>query len=380
MPGDGRPARRGLAAAAGCALASCLLAAPAGDAQVPDNRGVRLNPGDSVPPAYRGTLDARDVERLSGARDSGGSYVPLLQGDAAAPSPSPADRTPRPRAAHGLTDGPAARRPGLAVRARAPEPPYERVDGLAPASGGDRLSELLGVLLESWSRVPEIVRVRYPAAADEVPAAAAAPGPGGSGGKPGAVAGIGAGRGFYARTLYAVDSTVPGPVFVEILQPPLAGAVATGEFSVVRDRLALRLRELRHRGRRYAIDAWGVGPDCACYAIAGDVEPHFLSRVLLPAAIRFAEGFLAAAGRPAQTVRLGDGGVIHERRAATARDAAYRGAATALGALGGVLLETAPGGPTIRVPRGSELIVTFAAPPAPMAGRAPGEEAGDAGQ
>ena len=148
----------------------------------------------------------------------------------------------------------------------------------------------------------------------------------------------------------------------------------------MRDRLALRLAELSHRGRRYAVDAWGVGPDCACYAIAGDVEPHFLSRVLLPAAIRFAEGFLAAAGRPAETVRLGDGGVIHERRAGTARDAAYQGAATALGALGGVLLETAPGGPTIRIPRGSEMIVTFAAPPAPMTGRAPGEEAGDAGQ
>ena len=379
MPGDGRPARRGLAAAAGCALASCLLAAPTGNAEVPDNRGVKLNPGDSVPPAYRETLDARDLERLGGARESGGSYVPVLQGGGAASSPSREDRTPRPRAANAAPGRSAAGRAGLPARARAPAPPYERVDGLAPASGGDRLSELLGVLLESWSRVPEIVRVRYPAAADGEPAAAAAPETGG-GGRPDAVAGIGAGRGFYARTLYAVDSAVPGPVFVEILQPPLAGAVARGEFSVVRDRLALRLRELRHRGRRYAIDAWGVGPDCACYAIAGDVEPHFVSRVLLPAAIRFAEGFLAAAGRPAQTVRLGDGGVIHERRAATARDAAYQGAATALGALGGVLLETAPGGPTIRVPRGSELIVTFAAPPAPMAGRAPGEEAGDAGK
>lgn len=384
MPDDVRPARRSLPLAAGCALAFAQFAALAGHAQIPDNRGVKLNPDDPVPPAYRETLDARDFQRLSGARDRGDSYVPVLQGGGRAPLAPPAVRT-RPRTLAPAPVGPATRRalppPAPPVRLRVPEPSYEHVDGLAPHSGGDRLSELLGVLLESWSRVPEIVRVRYPAAADGERAVDAAPETAAAGGRrPDIVAGLGAGRGFYARTMYAVESNVPGPVFVEILEPPLAGAVATGEFSIVRDRLALRLREMRHRGRRYAIDAWGVGPDCACYGIAGEVEPHFLSRVLLPAAVRFAEGFLAAVGRPAQTVHLGDGGVIHERRAATARAAARQGAATALGALGEVLSETAPKGPTIRIPRDSEVIVTLAGPPAPMTGRTPREEARDDGK
>ena len=41
---------------------------------------------------------------------------------------------------------------------------------------------------------------------------------------------IAAGDGLYARTLYAVDSDYPGPVVLELLQPPLAGAVAHGGF------------------------------------------------------------------------------------------------------------------------------------------------------
>ncbi len=383
MPDNVRPARRSLPLAAGCALAFAQFATLAGHAQVPDNRGVKLNPDDPVPPAYRETLDARDFERLSGARDRGDSYVPVLQGDGRAPLAPPASGT-QPRTAPPAPARPATRpvlpSPAPPVRLRVPEPSYEHVDGLAPHSGGDRLSELLGVLLESWSRVPEIVHVRYPAAAGGGSAVDAVPETAAGGRRPDVVAGLGAGRGFYARTMYAVESSVSGPVFVEILEPPLVGAVVTGEFSIVRDRLALRLREMRYRGRRYAIDAWGVGPDCACYGIAGEVEPHFLSRVLLPAAVRFAEGFLAAAGRPARMVHLGDDGVIYERRAATARAAAREGAATALGALGEVLFETAPKGPTIRIPRDSEVIVILAGPPAPMTGRMSREEARDGGK
>ena len=53
---------------------------PSAWAQMPDNRGVKLNPEDSVPPAYRGTLDERDRLRLDAARRQGQSFVPVVQG------------------------------------------------------------------------------------------------------------------------------------------------------------------------------------------------------------------------------------------------------------------------------------------------------------
>ena len=47
---------------------------------MPDNRGVKLNPEDSVPPAYLDTLDERDRARLDAARRQGESFVPIFQG------------------------------------------------------------------------------------------------------------------------------------------------------------------------------------------------------------------------------------------------------------------------------------------------------------
>ena len=71
-------------------LICALLAASSGWpgsawAQMPDNRGVKLNPEDSVPPAYLDTLDERDRVRLDAARQQGESFVPIFPGRGQAP-------------------------------------------------------------------------------------------------------------------------------------------------------------------------------------------------------------------------------------------------------------------------------------------------------
>ena len=174
---------------------------------------------------------------------------------------------------------------------------------------------------------------------------------------------IAAGTGLYARTMYAVDSDYPGPVLLEILEPPLAGAVASGAFTLIGERLVLRLSRLEYRGRSFTVDAWAAGLDCACYGVDGEVDSHWFERVLLPASVRFAEGFLTALSRPSETVAIGDG-VRYERREAATRDAVHAGLATAARTAGDVLLESAPDGPTVRIARDTELVVVFAAPPA----------------
>ena len=80
-----------LHAPAVCRLLICaLLAASSGWpgsawAQMPDNRGVKLNPEDSVPPAYLDTLDESDRVRLDAARQQGDSFVPIFSGRGQAP-------------------------------------------------------------------------------------------------------------------------------------------------------------------------------------------------------------------------------------------------------------------------------------------------------
>ena len=332
--------------------------------QVPDNRGVRLDPEDPISPAYRDSLDARDSLRLEHARESGESFLPTFHGQGQAPTEPPGD------AAADEEDGVEAY-PETAYRSPSeeparPEPVYEAVGRLQPQGGSPAgLSGMIGVLLETWSRAPEVVRLRYANDGDAAPDAARQPAPTRrdtpAPGDP--LPRIEPGAGFYARTVYAVNSDYPGPVVLELLQPPLAGAIATGGFELVRDRMVLRLTALTRRGETLPVDALAVGLDCACYGIPGEVDRHFVTRVLLPAAVRFAEGFLTAAGMPERTLTLHGGDTVHETRKRTARRDLYAGLGAAARTMGDVLLQDAPDRPTVRIPPDTEMIVTFMAPP-----------------
>ena len=354
-----------------------VCAAPAWP-DVPDNRGVSLNPEDPLSPAYEDTLDRRDEQRLEEALETGDSFVRTVHGTGRVPGDGlpPAvqyepEGGPERSSADVSTRRGVSTQRGVSTRrdaAARPATVYESVGLPAGRStgGGEDLAALVAVLLEAWNRPPQIVSLRYAAPRDRGSAAsgrsverAAQDGP-----RPPYVA---AGTGLYARTLYAVDSDYPGPVVLELLQPPLAGAVAHGGFERVGQRLVLRLGSLTWQGRTIPVDAWAVDPNCACYGVRGEVDRHFLSRVLLPAAARFAEGFLTAVAAPARTLTMQDGTVFDERGAAGEHEALQAGAGAAARTLGDILMADAPKETTVRIPRNTPLVVMvardFGAPP-----------------
>lgn len=325
---------------AAVAAAVLVLGGPAAAQGAPDNALPRLDPTEEVPPAYGETLRQRDRQRRDRAESEGASFIERMQGGAA-PPPEPA---------------PPARFSAKPPPLPPPAPAYETV---RRAAGGG-LAELLAALLEAWNAPPAFARLRYP----EAPEASAAPSPPAPPDAPAAaLPEIRPGRAFYARALYEVNSDYPGPVVIEILEPPLAGAVATGGFETVRDRMTLRLTGLSFRGARVPVDAWAVGLDCACFGVDAERDRHWIARVLLPAALRFAEGFLESRSRPDETVRLPGGDVVAVRSAATARDDLHAGLARSARTVGDILLEDAPKRPTVRIPRNAELAVMFATPP-----------------
>ena len=349
-------------------LCGLAVSAPAWP-QVPDNRGVRLDPEDPVSPAYEDTLDQRDWQRKEHATESGESFISTFHGTGRAPD----EDLPGVSPSGDARAGGAVQMREPPVQAARPVPVYESVgrfethgtDRGTPWYTGDGLAAMVGVLLESWTRAPEIARLRYAPADEAAVRTGPAPGPGREG--PAAeeerLPPIAAGAGFYARTLYAVNSDYSGPVVLELLQPPLAGAVAHGGFERVGQRLVLRLTSLTWRGRTYPVDAWGVDPGCACYGIEGEVDRHFLARVLLPAAARFAEGFLTAVAMPARTLTMQDGAVLHERAEVGSEEALYAGLGAATRTLGDILMADAPKETTVRIPRDTPLVVMFAAMP-----------------
>ena len=326
--------------------------------QVPDNRGVKLDPEDAISPAYEDTLEERDRQRLGEAQAQGETFISTFHGTGEAPAVQP------PAVLPDVDEEWANTAPVQDPAPRRPLPVYE--SGRPDAGGGesgDGLAAMVGVLLESWTRPPQIARLRYGAAEPRAADVAADSGEAGASrttGADGPVLPIRPGDGFYARTLYAVDSDHPGPVVLELLQPPLAGAVAHGGFERVRQRLVLRLSSLTWKGRIFPVEAWAVDPECACYGIEGEVDRHFVSRVLLPAAARFAEGFLNAVAMPARTLTVEDGTVLHERAEAGTEEALYAGAAAATRTLGDILTGDAPRETTVRIPRNTPLVVMVA--------------------
>ena len=347
-------------------LCGLALSAPAWP-QVPDNRGVWLDPEDPVSPAYRETLDQRDRQRMEHATESGESFISTFQGTGRAPDEDLPGVSPSGDARAG--GAMQVREPP--VQAARPAAVYESVDRFETHDADDGLAAMVGVLLESWTRPPAIARLRYAPADKGIPrydgtartGPASAPGREGRAAEQERLPPIAAGAGFYARTLYAVDSDYPGPVVLELLQPPLAGAVAHGGFQRVGQRLVLRLTSLTWRGRTWPVDAWGVDLGCACYGIEGEVDRHFLARVLLPAAARFAEGFLTAVAMPARTLTMQDGAVLHERAEAGSEEGLYAGLGAATRTLGDILMADVPKETTVRIPRDTPLVVMFTAPP-----------------
>lgn len=374
--------------AAGALLAAALLPGAAAAQIELDSRGVKVDPSAPAPSEYERTIEERNRERREKAREEGKSHVDTTFGPFA-PDPAAADRPAAapPAAAppadartaaedrvapEGLPPLPEGGTPGAAGRVAAPaaadrpgrtpergRASYETADEVS----GGQLNELISELLKALDRAPETVRLRAPrpaaseARGDGAPAAA----------EPAATAAslprVKAGRALYARVLYAVDSDHPGPVMLEILEPPLVGAVATGRFERVRRRLVVRIDRLSWRGAEAAARGWAVGLDCACFGLEGEVDRHWFERLILPAAFRFAEGFLLAKSQPARRVEVSGETVIEERAGAAGREAVYAGLGEAARSAGQILLQDAPTAPTVRIPRDAELAVVFARPP-----------------
>ena len=335
-----------------------------------DNRGVTVDPSGKASPEYGRSIEERNRRKREEAERKGTTHIDTTFGPFG-PGEAEADRAPAEREEkRSEAEESAGEIPGTRVPGPAPVSPASPV---RPPVGGPsyelsreevrqgELRELVGELLKALDRGPSVVRLR-PAREDREETAAprtASPAPAAEPGYPA----VRAGAGFYARVLYAVNSDFRGPVMVELLEPPLVGAVLTGNFERVRDEMVVRLSRISWRGRESAVDAWAVGLDCACYGLAGQVDRHWWERLVLPAAVRFAEGFLTAKGAAGRRVEVSGETVVDERDDPTSRQAVYAGLGNAARSVGDILLEDAPTGPTVRIPRDTDVAVVFARPP-----------------
>ncbi len=367
---------------AALALAALLLPLSGAWAES-GGEGVQFDPQKPVAPAFRDAIEADDATRERRARKEGESFAPTFHKPTRPAPPGPAVREGPPPATIPAVPAAEAGPPPDIVEAPpearpAPDDPVERQRAEPAAGYRERLPERgrdreassspLDALLEVLGEPPGKAAWLEYAREETVESARAGPERGRAASRlPAALAALAVGRGLYARTLYEANSDWPGPVVLEVLEPPLAGAVATGAFQEQGERLVIRIDRLSLGRRSWAVEGWAVDPGCACYGIPGEVDRHWFQRVLLPSALAFAEGFLDAAARTAQIVTRDASGnsITVESGAPTHRQQVHAGAASAARVASRVLLESAPDGPTVRVPVDTELVLVVTAPPEP---------------
>ena len=324
----------------------------------------KFNPAEGVgTPKFGESIEQRDTQRRQASGEEGESHVDVLPGAAEGDRQDPAlppEVTPVRREA---TAGQRAEEPAVVPVERVERPPEREAErsSIPVGTAGDdgNLDAIVAALIEAINREPDIRRIGYASGEQE-----RSGGEGREAVEPakGPLPRVAAGDAFYARMMHAVNSDYPGPVLIELLQPPLAGAVARGEFQLVRERMVIRIASLDVAGETVPVDAVAVGLDCACFGVAGDVSYHWWDRVLLPAATGFVEQYLIARAQPERRVVTVDGGtVVTEESARSARQARDAGIAAAVGRVGQVLLEQAPSRQTVEIPRNAEVAVMFAA-------------------
>jgi intracellular multiplication protein IcmE len=94
----------------------------------------------------------------------------------------------------------------------------------------------------------------------------------------------------YGQMLLEANSDVPGPVLVQLVSGPLAGARMIGRFTVESDVLVIEFNSIVVDGLNSPISAIAIDPGTTLPGVATEVDKRYFARVLLPAAGEFIEG------------------------------------------------------------------------------------------
>jgi intracellular multiplication protein IcmE len=168
----------------------------------------------------------------------------------------------------------------------------------------------------------------------------------------------------YAQVLIEANSDVPGPVLVQLMSGPLAGARMIGRFNVQNEYLVLTFNSIVIEGLNQQVNAIALDPATSLPGVATEVNRRYWSRVLLPAGARFLEGIGAAIAEDTQTtVTVSGDTVIEETEALDFEQELGRGVEEGFGEIADFMDERGNEVQTlVRVARGTPIGVFFTQP------------------
>lgn len=306
-------------------------------------------PGTKAPPAYVAAVEDASQKRADDA---------LQQGKSALPTPVSGDETKAglgDEADDSQYDPLAEFRPNVpqdAVSAETPDAaPVDTID--TDLLG--KMQSQMTALFDSWRPAGiKNVQIVDPASLKQASSPT-------DGGRTNAKVIVPAGSIYYGVLLLEANSDAPGPIMAEVMSGPFTGGRLIGQFEVTREYLIIRFTKLTYRKKDYSIDALAVDPNTTLGALVTEKDSRYFTRVILPSAAAFIEGFGQALSSPSSKVVSQNGEVlVFEQSEQGLEDGIYRGLSESASTVAGFLRdEAAATKPLIRVAAGTAMGLFF---------------------
>lgn len=164
----------------------------------------------------------------------------------------------------------------------------------------------------------------------------------------------------YAQLMNELNSDIKSPALVQIASGPFAGGRALGEFKMNDEYLTLTFNKIIKDGVMYSVNGIALDEQTTLAAHQTSVDHHYFTRVILPAAAKFIEGYSAAvAERSTTTTTTSGGGVVASTPAPSAKEEMMSGAKESAKVLSDIMSEQADVPITVHLSRGTTMGILF---------------------
>lgn len=259
---------------------------------------INERPGEVTSPAYRMAVEANDQQRAQEAKERGESAVPMpISGRSEEPALSPLEKykSPEPAPRH---QEPIAQPTQVST---VPDNDRQRYVEAMQKAMARKMKELDGLRETQVAREVVYFQPKDAGAGAEQKANDGAP----QTAKVKAAVLLDAGTVELGYLDWEANSDVPGsPVVATVRSGPFEGAKVTGGFQAAEEFMLLKFDTLSLGGESYQVDAVAVDPATKSFAMADDVNHHYMRRVVLPAAAALVSGFGEISSRPRSSIVL----------------------------------------------------------------------------
>lgn len=164
----------------------------------------------------------------------------------------------------------------------------------------------------------------------------------------------------YAQLLIAINSDIGGPALAQILSGPFAGGRVIGEVEVKGEYIVIEFSRIIKDTVSYTISGIALDENTTLAGQATDVDHHYFTRVILPAAAKFVEGYGSAVAQTGTTVtQIAGGGQAIERPKPDAKESIYKGLEESVKVVSEILEDSSDRPITVHIAKGTTMGIFF---------------------